>query len=301
LVKRADQVLWLNVVVAVLSIILCLVATIGVNRSEPKTPPTLSAAQEQMKFVDGLKSCFTSKSYIILLIVMGGGIGMFNCLYTVLQQLLCPYGYTTVLSGWCAATMIIGGIIGATASGIFVDRTKLYTETMKVTMAVAVFFGLVFLQLSMVRGIPYLIIPTCFLFGFMGLAMYPVGLEMASESTFPVTETTSTGLVVLSGQIQAVIFLIIMKVFSVPLTNDLEKYKECNENGAKEAKANDYTVAIFYISGIAVLLVFLLVGFFEPEYKRMIAEKGAVVETEDGKLIAVEPTAVESNDAQPRI
>lgn len=42
---------------------------------------------------------------------------MFNCLYTVLQQLLCPYGYPNWFSGLCAAMMIIGGVIGATASG----------------------------------------------------------------------------------------------------------------------------------------------------------------------------------------
>lgn len=46
---------------------------------------------------------------------------MFNCLYTVLQQLLCPYGYANWFSGLCAAMMIIGGVIGATASGFFIQ------------------------------------------------------------------------------------------------------------------------------------------------------------------------------------
>lgn len=50
---------------------------------------------------------------------MGGGIGMFNCLYTIIQQLLCPTGYSNTFSGLCASLMIIGGIFGATGSGNF--------------------------------------------------------------------------------------------------------------------------------------------------------------------------------------
>lgn len=50
---------------------------------------------------------------------MGGGIGMFNCLYTVIQQLFCAAGYSNSFSGLCAALMIIGGVFGATTSGIF--------------------------------------------------------------------------------------------------------------------------------------------------------------------------------------
>lgn len=53
LVKDPSHVLYLNIIVAIPAIIVCLLATFGVNRSEPKTPPTLSAAQEQMRFLDG--------------------------------------------------------------------------------------------------------------------------------------------------------------------------------------------------------------------------------------------------------
>jgi FLVCR family MFS transporter 7 len=64
-----------------------------------------------------MKSCFTNRSYLLLLLVMGGGIGMFNCLYTVMQQLLCPSGYTNFFSGICAALMVVGGVFGAAGAG----------------------------------------------------------------------------------------------------------------------------------------------------------------------------------------
>lgn len=53
--------------------------------SEPKIPPTYSASKPQMDFLPGLKDCFKNKPYILLFVVMGGGIGMFNCLYTIMQ------------------------------------------------------------------------------------------------------------------------------------------------------------------------------------------------------------------------
>lgn len=54
LVKEPSHVLYLNIIVAVPAVIVALLATAGVNRSEPKTPPTLSAATEQMKFLEGM-------------------------------------------------------------------------------------------------------------------------------------------------------------------------------------------------------------------------------------------------------
>lgn len=53
LVQAPKDVLLLNIIIAVPAILLCLVATATIRTSEPKTPPTLSAAHEQMKFLDG--------------------------------------------------------------------------------------------------------------------------------------------------------------------------------------------------------------------------------------------------------
>lgn len=155
---------------------------------------------------------------------------MFNCLYTVMLELLCPSGYSNTFSGVCAALMIIGGVFGAAASGIFVDRTKLYEETLKIALGLAVIFGLIFLQLTLHTGHSVLLAITCLLFGVLGLATYPIGLELASECTFPVSEATSTGLIVLSGQIQSVIYVFIMKNFARPLQPDRMHAQVCQLN-----------------------------------------------------------------------
>lgn len=53
LVRSVEQVFYLNLLTFIPSAIACLIATVAVNRSAPKKPPTHSASQPQMDFVDG--------------------------------------------------------------------------------------------------------------------------------------------------------------------------------------------------------------------------------------------------------
>ncbi|KAF8382883.1 hypothetical protein PRIPAC_72025 [Pristionchus pacificus] len=263
LVKQVDDIAYANILVFVPCLFGLALVFGGVRTGEPKIPPSFSASQEQMDFVSGLKQCFLSKQYMILFLVMGGGIGMFNCLYTIMQKLLCPSGYDNQFAGLCAALMIIGGLIGATGSSIVIDRTKMYEETMKVALGLAVVFGLIFMQLSLHDGLGLLIAVCCFLFGVLGLATYPVGLELSVECTHPVSEATATGLIVLSGQIQSVIYVTLM-----------EKLRKCTLSADDTRNVpTDNTIAVMAFSIIAALLVIILVFFFKPVYKRLEAEK----------------------------
>ena len=43
---------------------------------------------------------------------------------------------------------------------------------------------------------------SCAIFGIFGFGMYPIGLELSVENTYPVDEAAGTALIFLSGQIQ---------------------------------------------------------------------------------------------------
>lgn len=107
---------------------------------------------------------------------------------------------------------------------------------MKVCMTVAVIIGLTFLQLTRFEGISYLLLLCCFCFGIAGLAIYPVGLEMASECTFPVTELTSSGLIVLTGQVTSVLFVAIISGLSDELTPEKRKAQVCSKEEPQTAR-----------------------------------------------------------------
>ncbi|KAK6026543.1 hypothetical protein OSTOST_07477 [Ostertagia ostertagi] len=274
MVRAPNHIVYLNIFTFVPAAVAMVLATFAVKSSEPKIPPTFSASKPQMDFFPGLKACMMSKQYIILFIVMGGGIGMFNCLYTIMQGLLCPSGYSNSFVGLCAALMIIGGIVGAAGSGMFVDRTKMYEETMKVSMGLAVVFGLIFMQLTLHPNFAPLLALSCVLFGIFGLATYPVGLELSAECTFPVSESTSTGLIVLCGQVQSVLYVLLMNQFARPLQPERMHDQVCTLDVTdKMNQPKDNTQAVMVFSLLAALLVLVLVILFKPVYRRLEAEK----------------------------
>lgn len=58
------------------------------------------------------------------------------------------------------------------------------------------------------EGVQWWVILSIFIFGAAGFSIYPIGLEMGVEATFPVAEATSTGLIIMIGQVQGVFYVI---------------------------------------------------------------------------------------------
>uniref|UniRef100_A0A914I9G7 Major facilitator superfamily (MFS) profile domain-containing protein n=1 Tax=Globodera rostochiensis TaxID=31243 RepID=A0A914I9G7_GLORO len=278
-VETCEHIMTLNVALSIPSILLTAIATFFITRSEPKVPPTVSAGHQNYPFLQGIVECFSNRQYLVLLLVMGGGIGMLNTL------------------GLASALMITGGVVGATGASIFVDRTKYYEETMKVSMALAVVFGLAFLQLVLHVGLNPWLLAACFIFGVFGLAAYPVGLQLSAECTFPVSETTSTGLVVLSGQIQTIIYLSVMGTMARPLQPDYRKNEVCTLThaavvehlkdtpptcghgtltDAQTVEPKDFTLAVIVMSFIATLTVLVLILAFRPMLRRLEVESRGI-------------------------
>lgn len=143
---------------------------------------------------------------------------MFNTFYTMMQQILCTKGYSNSFAGICSAVVILGGFVGAPVSGIIVDRTKKFEEVMKISFSLAILAGIGFAEFALHPNMHAFIVLFCILFGIFGLAGYPVGLELSAECTFPVEQTTSSGLIVLSGQIQGVIYIMMMSFLAEDAT-----------------------------------------------------------------------------------
>lgn len=53
-VTDPSHLIYLNAVIAMPGIIICILATLVINRSEPKLPPTVSAGQPYFEFLKGI-------------------------------------------------------------------------------------------------------------------------------------------------------------------------------------------------------------------------------------------------------
>ena len=284
LVTEVWMVLLLNVVTMVPSVAGGLMAVLGVCHSEPPTPPSASAAAgAELAFFAGVRKCLKSRNYWWLLLALGGGIGMFNALYTVMQQMLCPTGYSNSFSGLCCILMIVGGVCGSMATSYIVDKTGWFEETMKTGFCLAVLAGVGLAQWALISGIAPLIAITCFAFGVFGLAAYTVGMELASECTYPVTETTSAGFIVLSGQIQGVAYIALLTLLAKPLHHhsDHHHHEVCTKvQGIESGKENviepkDMTLSLLVFSGLAVAIAVTFTCLFRPKLRRREMERAA--------------------------
>ncbi|CAH1258649.1 MFSD7 [Branchiostoma lanceolatum] len=247
-----------------------LLATFGVCSSVPPSPPTASAAATSETFWQGIKKIVKNLQYWILFTIFGVGLGLFNTLATILEQVLCPRGYDNTYVGLCAALMIICGVVGAGVAGILVDKTKRFQEVVKVGFAGAALalLGLSFLsrQRSQQPGIATL----CGIFGFFGFALYPISTELAIEVTYPVAEATSSGLLIVSGQVWGIILILITQAIAQPLSAEDALHANCGTTGA--IIPQDMSIAMWVLAGVACFAAIIQIIFFRPTYKRLKAE-----------------------------
>uniref|UniRef100_A0A914WKL6 Major facilitator superfamily (MFS) profile domain-containing protein n=1 Tax=Plectus sambesii TaxID=2011161 RepID=A0A914WKL6_9BILA len=273
IIKKNSDLMELNIIHFALPFASLILAIFTIHRNAPVIPPSLSAADGlNLPLKESLLTCVKSRAYVVLAICAGGGIALFNVLFTLMEKILCIRGYDNDFSGLVTALMIASGLVGATLAGLFVDRTKLFVETLKVALPLACFCGICFSIAAHYPNIELLILASVILFGFFGLAFYGIAIEMTAECTYPVSELTSAGLLGLIGQIESFIILLILGWLTKPATNSDLIHQVCTKNPKEIKDLEDYNYPLIAIAVIGTAVVVFFVPFFRPEYKRMRME-----------------------------
>lgn len=255
-----------------------IVTTLCVRRSRPPTPPSPSAGEISEPFLSGLKQIIFNKNYMVLNMGFGAGLALFTALASFLEQILCPRGYSDDFAGICGALMIVIGMLLSAVAGVYVDKTKHFDEVLKISLSLAVLSGIAFTQVSRMRDQHAWVAVTAALFGGFGLTIYPISMELAVEVTYPVAEATSSGLCIVAGQAQGIVYMFAMQYLTQPLpSHELTLETGCHiaENATTTVfEPQDWTYSNLYVFNvISTIAVILLVLFFKPKYKRLKAEK----------------------------
>uniref|UniRef100_A0A4W5JP96 Solute carrier family 49 member 3 n=1 Tax=Hucho hucho TaxID=62062 RepID=A0A4W5JP96_9TELE len=259
---------------AVPAAIICLLATVGIRDSAPPTPPSASAESSNSEpFLEGIKLLLRNKAYMILLLCFGSGIAVFTCFSTLLEQIMCARGYTNDFAGLCGGLFIVFGIVGAGFLGLYVDKTKKFTEATKVNMSLSALACIAFSvvsrgQTSVLSGITVAV--ACSLFGFFGFSIYPVAMELSVECSYPVGEATSAGLIFISGQIQSVIYILLLQGLTKPMA--YSPFSTCSVGGDA---ALSWRVPVLVMAGLFSVFTCCFVIFFHTKYRRLDAEAQA--------------------------
>ncbi|MGD0821428.1 MAG: MFS transporter [Desulfomonilia bacterium] len=176
-------------------------------RDKPKLPPNPIAAEKKVSMTVGLKSIFTNKDFLLLLGSFFIGLGAFNAIMTKIDFLFKDRALgidSTIVPGIMGGLLVVGGIFGAVILSALSDKY----HRRKLFLVLAIGLSIPLTLLLQYSTSIWLLGMSSFIFGFFLVSALPIGLTYAVEKTHPVPEATSNGILMLSGQITGIIFVI---------------------------------------------------------------------------------------------
>jgi MFS family permease len=202
----------------ILSLIAAVVFIVFV-RERPPVPPCGPGQEDRALALDGLKLIFKKKDFNWLMFIFFIGLGVFNAVTTWIESILSPRGFTSLQAGMTGGLMIGGGILGALILPMLSDHYRRRTPFIIIALAGATLslIGVTFASsysLVLISGLA---------FGFFLLSSGPIGFQYGAEVTYPVSEGTSNGFLLLAGQISGILFIFGMNGFKSSITGSMTK------------------------------------------------------------------------------
>ena len=186
--------------------IISIITTIGflvLIKENPPTAPCLPDQEERSLVYDGFKQTLRTKDFILLMIIFFIGLGVFNAVTTWIEDILRPRGFSATQAGITGGLMIIGGIIGALFIPILSDRYKKRTPFIIIALIGAT-LGLAGITFATSY---WLLLTSGGVLGFFLLSSGPIGFQYGAEITYPASEGTSNGMLLLMGQVSGIAFI----------------------------------------------------------------------------------------------
>ena len=253
---------------------------VALVRSRPPTPP--SASQEQAladveKDVSGRSflaagarvlrdaaQCFTYHDFRVLFVAFGVGLGLFNAITTLIEQLTAPVCSTADDASLYGGLMVGIGILGAIGVGIVLDRSHAYRFWLRMGYGLGFVAGLG-LTLVMQTNLKD---ATAFFFAFVGfviIPMLPCSFEAAVEATYPIAEDVSNGLLMCAGNYLGIAFIFLINYF-------IKQQKPCNINDTTFIYPGSYVTIL-----VALFVSSTTIFLFRGDARRLEAEKRPLV------------------------
>jgi len=189
------------------------------SRERPRTAPCHPHEEERSLVLDGLKDTFRNKNFYWLLLIFFVGLGIFNCVTTWIEDVVRPRGFSAEQAGIVGGIMIVGGILGALIMPMLSD----YYRKRKVFIIIALVGCIIGLTGVTFAENYTLLLASGMLLGFFLLSAGPIGFQYGAEITYPTSEGTSNGLLILAGQISGIAFILAMDSFKDPVTHSMNK------------------------------------------------------------------------------
>jgi cyanate permease len=179
------------------------------SKERPPTAPCLPGQEDRALVLDGFKIIFRSRNFLWLMLIFFIGLGVFNGVTTWIEGILNPRNFTITQAGIVGGVMIAAGIAGAVVIPLLSDRNSKRVPFIRLALLGAT-IGLVGLSYSTSYSIVLL---SGAILGFFLLSSGPIGFQYGAEITYPASEGSSNGLLIMMGQISGIAFIFGMDMF----------------------------------------------------------------------------------------
>jgi MFS family permease len=176
---------------------------------KPAPSAPAGEAPQREGFLEGLKNLFKIRVMIILITIFFIGLGLFNAITTWIEQVIAPRGFNAIQAGTLGAALMVSGIAGCLIVPPLSDKYR----KRKLFIVICIIFsapGLIGLTFATSY---WLLLISGIVLGFFLLSGAPVIFQYAAEASYPSPEATSQGVLMLSGQIAGIIFILGMDYF----------------------------------------------------------------------------------------
>jgi cyanate permease len=210
-----DGTLYIYGIISVVTTVVFLV----LMKERPPTAPCLPDQEERSLVFDGFKQTLRTKDFIWLMVIFFIGLGVFNSVTTWIEDILRPRGFSATQAGITGGLMIVGGVIGALIIPLLSDRYKKRTPFIIVALIGAT-VGLTGITFATSY---WLLLTSGMVLGFFLLSSGPIGFQYGAEITYPASEGTSNGMLLLMGQISGIAFIFAMDSLKSSLTGSMTR------------------------------------------------------------------------------
>ncbi len=190
---------------------------LALAKEKPATPPCLPGQEERSLAFDGLKRVLADRQFRVLLLIYFIGLGAFNAISTWIEDIVRPRGFDITQAGLVGGALVICGIIGAVVIPMLSDKAGKRRPYFVTAVALCI-PGLVGLSYA---GGYALCLVAAGAYGFFLLGLGPLGFQYGAEMTYPAPEATSTGLLLMAGQISGILFILGMDALKDPATGSM--------------------------------------------------------------------------------
>jgi cyanate permease len=210
-----DGMLYIYGIVSIITAVIFLVLI----KERPPTAPCRPDQEERSLVYDGFKQTLHNKDFIWLMVIFFIGLGVFNCVTTWIEDILRPRGFSATQAGIAGGLMIIGGVVGALIIPLLSDHYKKRTPFIIIALAGAT-LGLTGIAFATSY---FLMLASGIVLGFFLLSSGPIGFQYGAEITYPASEGTSNGMLLLMGQISGIAFIFGMDSMKSSLTGSMTR------------------------------------------------------------------------------